>query len=96
MVKLFVDVPDGLAKRLGVPPAALPEAAVRALAIDAYRCGQLTEWELGELLQLQTRDALDALLKQHGVPLEYTWDDLETERATLRRLLTPNPSTGHV
>lgn len=95
-MQIVVDVPDGLAKRLGVPPAALPEAAVRALAIDAYRCGQLTEWELGELLQLQTRDALDALLKQHGVPLKYTWDDLETERATLRRLLTPNPSTGHL
>jgi len=51
-----------------------------------YKAGRLTEAQLRQLLGLQTREALDGFLKAHEVWLNYTKEDLERERAALRRL----------
>ena len=93
-MQIVVNVPDALATRLGGTPATLSHAAFVALAIDAYRCGQLTEFELGDVLQLPTRDDVDGLLKRHGVFLDYTWDELEAERATLDRVRHTESDAG--
>ena len=39
----------------------------------------------GALLGLQTRTDVDAFLKDRGVELEYTAEDLERDRETLKR-----------
>jgi hypothetical protein len=77
-----LEIPEELAQRLG------PEAARmsrEALGLEAHRQGLWTEAELGRLLGL-TRVALDGFLKDHGVELTYTWEDLEREREVHRRL----------
>lgn len=84
-MRIWVDLPETLAARLrasGQDPSA---AALEALAIDAYRVGQLTAHELCEVLSVPSRTALDGVLKAHGVPLEYTIEDFEAERETLER-----------
>jgi hypothetical protein len=40
---------------------------------------------LRRLLGLQTRTDVDAFLKDRGVELEYTAEDLERDRETLKR-----------
>jgi len=64
-----LDLPDALGDRAAAPGQDLSEAAFRALVIDAYRMGRLTEHELREVLDLPTRDAVDGFLQAHGVPL---------------------------
>ncbi len=77
-----LEIPEELARRLG------PEAARmsrEALGLEALRQGLWTEAELGRFLGL-SRVGLDQFLKDHGVELAYTWDDLERERKLHREL----------
>ena len=77
-----LEIPDELAQRLG------PEAtrmSREALALEAHRQGSWTEAELGTFLGLK-RLALDQFLKDHGVEINYTWEDLERERTLHRDL----------
>jgi len=77
-----LEIPEELARRLG------PEAARmsrEALGLAALRQGLWTEAELGRFLGL-SRLGLDQFLKDHGVELAYTWDDLERERKLHRQL----------
>jgi hypothetical protein len=77
-----LEIPEELARRLG------PEASRmsrEALGLEAHRQGLWTESELGSFLGL-SRVALDLFLKEHGVELDYNWDDLEQERRVHREL----------
>lgn len=77
-----LEIPEELARRLG------PEAARmsrEALGLEAVRQGLWTEAELGRFLEL-SRAGLDQFLKDHGVEIIYTWDDLERERKLHREL----------
>ena len=79
---LTLQIPEELAERLG------PEAqrlSREALALEALRQGLWTESELGRFLGL-SRMALDRFLKDHGIELAYTWEDLERERELHRDL----------
>jgi hypothetical protein len=61
----------------------LSRSALEALAIDAYRM-RLTSHQVCQLLDIASRDELDRFLKHHGVPLEYTLEDLDREGASAR------------
>ena len=77
-----LEIPEELAQRLG------PEAARmsrEALGLEALRQGLWTESELGRFLGLG-RLALDRFLREHGVDLPYSWDDLQRERESYRDL----------
>ena len=80
-----LEIPEELASRLG--PAAT-RLSREALGIEALRRGFWTEAELDRFLSL-SRMALDRFLKDHGVELSYTWDDLERERELHRALPRP-------
>jgi len=54
--------------------------------VEEYKAGRLTEAQLRQLLGFQTRQELDGFLKTHEVWLNFTLEDLERERAALRRL----------
>ena len=77
-----LDIPEELARSLGPDVARMSR---EALGIEAHRKGLWTEAELARFLGL-TRLALDQFLKDHGVELAYTWDDLERERQLHRDL----------
>lgn len=77
-----LEIPEELANLLG------PEAvrmSREALALEALRQVLWTEAELGRFLGMD-RFSVDHFLKNHGVELTYTWDDLEKERELHRRL----------
>lgn len=78
-----LEIPEELAQRLG--PEALSMSREN-LGLEAHRQGLWTEAELGRFLGL-TRLALDCFLKDHGVDLAYTWDDLECERKLHREIV---------
>ena len=85
-VRISVDLPDDLVQHLAESGQDLSRAALEALAIDAYRMDRITGRQLQTLLGIPSRYELDAFLKRHGVPLEYTIEDFEREGETSARL----------
>ncbi len=55
-------------------------------ALEAYRTRKISTALLRQLLGFQTRMQVDAFLKDHGVELEYTLEDLDRDRETHRQL----------
>jgi hypothetical protein len=85
-MNLTVEIPDDLASQMRAAGGDLSRRALEGLALEEYRAGRLTEYQLQRLLGIETRYELDGFLKAHGVWAEYTIDDLRREVATLERL----------
>ena len=78
-------IPDDFAARFGTE-ADLGRRAVEALAVEEFRAGRLSKFELRQVLGFATRGELDGFLKERGLFEDYTIDDLKRERETLDRL----------
>jgi Uncharacterised protein family (UPF0175) len=85
-MQLTFHIPDDVAERLAASGSDLSQRALEAFALGEYKAGHLTEAQLRQILGFQTRDALDGYLEANEVWLNYTKEDLERERAALRRL----------
>ena len=64
----------------------LSRRALEALVAEEYKHGRLTKPDLRRLLGFATSDQIDGFLKAHDIWIDYTIEDLERERAGLRRL----------
>lgn len=64
----------------------LDKAALEALAIEGYRTGRLTMGEVARVLGLDTSIEAQAWLARHSIPLNYSIEDLEADRASLGKL----------
>ena len=84
-MNVVVPIPDELAEQLG-PADDLARRALEALAVAEYQARRLTEAQLRRMLGFDTRYELDGFLKDRGVFLDYTLDDLRREQETLDRL----------
>ena len=62
-MKLVVDIPDELARRLNAAGTDVPRRVLEALALEGYRGGHFTKAELRRLLGFETSDALAEFLK---------------------------------
>jgi predicted HTH domain antitoxin len=64
----------------------LSREILEALAVQAYQTEKITGAQVGRILGLPSRWAVDSFLKQHHVDLHYDEADLENDRETLRQL----------
>ena len=71
---------------LGASGQPLSRAALEAIALEGYRERKLTAAQLRRMLGYQSRMEVNGFLKDHGVELDYTIEDLERDRETHRRL----------
>jgi Uncharacterised protein family (UPF0175) len=62
-----------------------PRAALESLVVEAYRCELVSAEQVRRLLGFATRFEAEEFLKQHGF-YDYTSEDLEHDRKTLRDL----------
>ena len=86
MTNVTLQLSEDIAQRLQTQWGDLSRAALESLALEGYRAEILTTAELQQLLGYDTSYALDGFLKQHGVYLEYTPEELEHETENSRRL----------
>lgn len=77
---ITLEIPEELATLLGNRATTMSR---EGLALAALKAGLWTEAELGRFLGMP-RLALAQFLKDHGIEIPYTWDDLERERALYR------------
>jgi uncharacterized protein UPF0175 len=85
-MEVTLHIPDDVAQRLSLAGSDLSRRALEAFSLEEYKAGHLTEVQLRQLLGFETRNELDGFLKSHEVWLNYTREDLDRERAALRRL----------
>jgi predicted HTH domain antitoxin len=64
----------------------VPRRSLEAIAVEGYRSGALTEFQVRRLLGLKSRFQVHALLKAHNVPLQYTTEDVEDDLQAQREL----------
>ncbi|MGC1617095.1 MAG: UPF0175 family protein [Candidatus Acidiferrum sp.] len=86
MKHVAIDLPDELVEALASKGQDLPRAALEALLTETYREEKISHAQLGRLLGFATPMEVDGFLKDRGVELEYSADDLERDRETLKRL----------
>lgn len=85
-MKIAVELPEDIVKRLEGKWGDLSHAAREAIAIEGYRSGALSQNQVQRMLGLASRWEVDALLERTGVYLEYTAEDLDRELETSRKL----------
>ena len=83
---ITLEIPDDLAEELIPPGQDLARAVLEAVALEGYRSGKFTQAQVRRLLGYETRMEVDGFLKEHGVYLEYTMDELEEDSASGDRL----------
>ena len=83
-MQIVLNLPQDIAEGLTSKWADLPRAALESLALEGYRSGALTHAQLRRLLGFGSRGEVDAFLKQHGVYLESSLDDVERDTESSR------------
>ena len=79
-MQITLDVPEDIARHLETGGPDASRVALEGLAVEGYRSGRLSESQLRRLLQFATRCEVHGFLKEHGVPLHYSEQDLEHDR----------------
>ena len=76
-----VDIPDTLAKAFAPNGGDVSHAVLEAMALEGYRSQRLGESAVRRLLGFETRMEVHGFLKEHGVYLHYTMEDVEKDTA---------------
>jgi hypothetical protein len=79
-MQIILELPEDIAAHLAGKGENVSRVALEALALEEYRAQKLSISQLRRLLGYQTKAQAHAFLKQHGVYLHYTLDDLEHDR----------------
>jgi predicted HTH domain antitoxin len=85
-MQVIIDIPDTLAAQLSAAGRDPSRATLEALAVDGYRTRQLSEGEVRTMLGYKTRIQVHELLKEHGVYLNFSVEDLQQDIETSNRL----------
>ena len=83
-MQITVDLPEELLQNFN--PESLPREILEVLVVQAYQTEKITHAQVGRILGLPSRWAVDAFLKEHNADLHYEEADLDRDRETLRQL----------
>ena len=83
-MQITLNVPDDIVRQLETCRVDISRAALEGLALECYRTGRLSESQVRRLLDFGTRYEVHGFLKEHGVPLQYSEQDLERDIETAR------------
>ena len=86
MVEVTVKLPDNVARSFGETAADISRHLLEQAAIESYRDGRLSHRQVGAMLALDYWET-ERFLQDRGVPLNYTLADLESDHATLAKVL---------
>ena len=78
-MQIMIDLPEDVASELGAGGRDLSRTALESLALEGYRSGRLSESQVRRLLNFGTRYEVHGFLKEHGVPLRFRDQDLDSD-----------------
>jgi len=85
-MQITLNLPEALMQHFS--PERINQEILEALAIQAYRAEKISAAQVGYILNLPSRWAVDAFLKESKVDLHYDENDLESDRQTLEQIRT--------
>jgi predicted HTH domain antitoxin len=86
-MNISIELPEDVAQHLDTRGGDYSRRALEALAVDAYRAGEITAAEVRRMLGHSSRWETEAFLKERQAYLDYTEDDLERDIRTLRSIM---------
>lgn len=87
-MEIRVDIPESLAGPLEAAHGPdLGRAAIEQLALEGYRTGKLSRYQVQQLLGFDNRYETEDWLGRSGVRVNYSLSDLQADRDTLDRIL---------
>ena len=86
-MKVVVSIPDQVARQWGDTSTAIGRRVIEDAVVERYRVGRLSHRQVGEVLGLDYWQ-VETFLKERGLPLNYSAEDLEADRAALGKLFT--------
>ncbi len=86
-MNIAIELPESVAQYLDTRGGDLSRRALEALAVDAYRAGEITTAEVRRMLGHASRWETEAFLKERQAYLDYTEADLEQDIRTLRSIM---------
>jgi hypothetical protein len=85
---LTLDIPDDIASHIGVARTKdVERALVEMLALDGYRNGTLNRYQVQRMLGFDTCWETEDWLGARDARMQYSLDDLDTDRRNLDRVL---------
>src|SRR5260370_20507849 len=85
-MEVRIQIPDDVAARIQADGDDLSRTMLEAYALEAYKSGQFSAYQVQEILGFETPMEVDGFLKSHHVYLDYSEEDLEEDLATSRRV----------
>ncbi len=84
-MNVIVEIPEQI---FISPEADVPREILENVALEGFKSGQLTIYQVRRILGFETRFEVHEFLAKHGVPwVNYSVEDMERERETFRELL---------
>ena len=79
LMDVHLEVPAEIARQLASDSEDLARVALEALAAEGVRSRKLSVFQARTMLGIQSRDEMDGFLKQHGVLLDLTLEDVRRD-----------------
>jgi len=87
-MQVTIEISDEIAAHLQQAWVNLPRKVLEVLVVEAYREDLLTRYQVGQILGLSSRFAVDQFLKQSNVYGHYEEQELEEDRQTMANLVS--------
>lgn len=81
-MQVHLDVPEEVARQFAAEPGGISRAALEALAVEGVRSGKLTVHQARQMLGIPSRYQMDGFLKEHGVLMPMTVEDVVRDSKT--------------
>jgi hypothetical protein len=88
-MQIALTVSEELAASLGVNSDAVSRLALESLAVEGYRSGRISAFQVRQMLGHESRWETEDFLAAHGVWPGTTVEDLEAELRSLEKLRSP-------
>jgi Uncharacterised protein family (UPF0175) len=85
-MQVTIEISDEVAAQLQQSWDNLPRKVLEVLVVEAYREDLLTRYQVGQILGLSSRFAVDRFLKQANAYWHYDEQELEDDRQTMTGL----------
>ncbi len=86
-MQITMELPDAVARQLGDTPSVVSRHVLENAAIEGYRCGRLSQRQVGAMLGLDYWRT-ETFLSEHQVPLNYSPAELADDGAALEKILS--------
>jgi len=85
-MEVRIQIPDDVGAQIQSNGCDLPRNVLEAYALEGYKAGQLSAYQVQEIPGFEAALELDGFLKSRGVYLDYTEETLDEDLTTSRRV----------